>query len=396
MTEKKSKIQIDLNNLKNFDFSKNWDVNKETKVWAKKKTRKELSKPKLQKKQNYRDQEKKTEIYKVTISPHKTVLGIVKAEIKKSGKSYGIEEIMTTISDKLDRLQIKIEYFNPTENNNFYKTVFDNSIFATKEKALEHILENGLDKIVEINREDGEKPKGTFNTILKCGITEKFLPPKNYHNFEEIVKNFIFHNNINIKFEKYIESLKKIDDPESVKSWIETPLIKFTYKTKRDATKTRKIDNFDQLSLFVSDLKNGYIRKTKQISISGANIETLESSMKVLINDILKTSTKWRKDMFFKILINLKKSGFCIFKHGEKKHLFACYAKAKKVQNNKLSAICDQIIITINAFNDIKKSALIEKLLEKNIEKKTALREIHWLVMEGYIREFSNCNLTIS
>ena len=34
--------------------------------------------------------------------------------------------------------------------------------------------------------------------------------------------------------------------------------------------------------------------------------------------------------------------------------------------------------------------------LEKNIEKRTAIREIHWLLKEGYIREFSNGNLTIS
>ena len=44
----------------------------------------------------------------------------------------------------------------------------------------------------------------------------------------------------------------------------------------------------------------------------------------------------------------------------------------------------------------INKSALMEKLLEKNIEKRTAIREIHWLLKEGYIREFSNGNLTIS
>ena len=103
-------MEIDLSNLKNFDFSENWDVNKDTKVWAKKNTERDQSKPKFQKKQTYKKQEKKPEIYQVTISPNKTVLGILKAEIKKSGKSYGVEEIMTTISEKLDRLQIKIEY----------------------------------------------------------------------------------------------------------------------------------------------------------------------------------------------------------------------------------------------------------------------------------------------
>ena len=396
MTEEKNKMEIDLSNLKNFDFSENWDVNKDAKDWAKENTKREHSKPKFRKKQTYKNQEKKPEVYQVTISPNKTVLGILKTEIKKSGKSYGVEEIMTTISEKLSRLQIKIEYFDPEENNNFYKTVFDNSIFSTKEKALKHILENGLDKIIEINKEKGEKPKGTFNTILKCGITENFLPPKNYHNFEGIVRNFIFHNKITVEFDKYIESLEKIDDPESVNSWMEAPLINFTYEIKSKTTTVKKIDNLDQLSLFINDLKNGYIRKSEHITISGRNLETLEKDIRILVNDIIKTSKKWRKDMFFNILINLKKSGFCIFKHGENKHLFACYAKAKKVQDNKLSATCDQVITNINVSNNIKKSALMEKLIDKNIDKKTAIREIHWLLKEGYIREFSNGNLTIS
>ena len=45
---------------------------------------------------------------------------------------------------------------------------------------------------------------------------------------------------------------------------------------------------------------------------------------------------------------------------------------------------------------DINLTARMEKLLEKNIEKRTAIREIHWLLKEGSIREFSNGNLTIS
>ena len=47
MKEEKNKMEIDLSNLKNFDFSENWDVNKDTKVWAKKNTERDQSKPSL-------------------------------------------------------------------------------------------------------------------------------------------------------------------------------------------------------------------------------------------------------------------------------------------------------------------------------------------------------------
>ena len=396
MTKEKDKMEIDLSNLKNFDFSINWDLKTESKDWGKKETKKDLSKTKVRKKTSSKNQIKKPEIYKITISPNKKILGILKNEIKKSGKSYGIEEIMTTISEKIERFQIKIEYFDSGEKNHFYKTVFDNSIFSTKEKALRHVLKNGLDKILEVKEQNGEKPNGTFNTILKCGKTGKFLPPKNYHNFEEVVKDFIFHNNITLGYEKYIESLEKINDPQTVEEWKETPFKKFTYEIKKSNTTVKKIDNLDQLSLYIDDIKNGYIRKSEHVSISGGNLDLLEKGIEVFIHDIIKTSKKWRKDMFFNILINLKKSGFSIFKHGENKHLFACIAKAKKFKDNNLSRTCSQIITTINEFDIIKKNVLLEKLIDKDIDKIMAIREIGWLVKEGYIREFSNTELTIS
>ena len=31
---------------------------------------------------------------------------------------------------------------------------------------------------------------------------------------------------------------------------------------------------------------------------------------------------KWKKDLFFNILINFKKSGFSVFKHGRKKIIY--------------------------------------------------------------------------
>ena len=396
MTKEKDKIEIDLSNLKDFDFSKNWDQKKRSNTWIEKKAKENLSRPKFRKRTTNKNQEKKPEIYKVTISPNITILGLLKTEIKKSGKSYGIEEIMSAISEKLERLQIKIEYFDSLENNHFYRTVFDDSIFSTKEKALRHIFKNGLDKILKVNKENGEKPNGTFNTILKCGITRKFLPPKNYHNFEEVVKDFIFHNNINLGYEKYIESLEKINDPESVSAWRETPLKKFTYEIKQNDATIKKIDNLDQLRLYIHDLKNGYIRKSKHVTVSGGKLNSLEKDIEVFVNEIIKTSKRWKKDMFFNILINLKKSGFSVFKHGKDKHLFACIAKAKEMQDNKLSIACGQIIATINEFDIIKKNMLIDKLIDKNIDKKMAIREIGWLVKEGYIREFSNTELTIS
>jgi hypothetical protein len=114
------------------------------------------------------------------------------------------------------------------------------------------------------------------------------------------------------------------------------------------------------------------------------------------MEDFMKSSNKWKKDLFFNILINLKKSGFHIFKYGVKNHLYATGIKPKSIQLSGLSDICVKITKLINSTKAMKKGEVLNSIGSQKVKKDFILNELKWLVREGYVREFSNGTITVN
>ena len=105
---------------------------------------------------------------------------------------------------------------------------------------------------------------------------------------------------------------------------------------------------------------------------------------------------KWKKDLFFNIIINLKKSGFHIFKSGDHKKMYACPVKPKKFKEEELSKICYSIIQMVKENIKISKKVLINSDFNQNISKDSILYELKWLLKEGYIKEFKDGQISIN
>ena len=95
-------------------------------------------------------------------------------------------------------------------------------------------------------------------------------------------------------------------------------------------------------------------------------------------------------------LINLKKSGFHIFKTGKQKNMYACPIKPKKFDEEKLSESCFNIIQVIKQSTKISKKDLINTNFKKTISKDSILYELKWLLKEGYIKEFKDGQISIN
>ena len=112
--------------------------------------------------------------------------------------------------------------------------------------------------------------------------------------------------------------------------------------------------------------------------------------MRDFISNFLKTTYQWKKDLFFNILINFKKSGFYIFKYGPKSFLFASGPKHKPIEITKISENCVKIVNIIQSNKSVKILTILSQSEQIELDKKQILIELKWLVKEGYIREFSD------
>ena len=169
--------------------------------------------------------------FKITVNPDKIILDTLKRGIRKSGISYSLEEINSAIIDKKNRLQITIEHLK--EQETFFITTFDNSVFYTKSNAINHIVEKGLKHVVDITETIGENPSGNFKNILKCPETEILLPPKSFHDFEAIIKTHLIEKKIRLNYNNYINKLIIVEDEITINEWKITPLKKLIFTAKR-------------------------------------------------------------------------------------------------------------------------------------------------------------------
>lgn len=396
MAENNEKKGVDLSSLTELDFSPNWDNKKSKSENLKTKVQTRKFKAPISKELN-RVKPKFFNLYQLVITPDTKVLSKLKNQIRKTGISYSMDEISSTISSKLERIQIKIEHLEDKKEERFYETNFDGFIFNTKRKAIEHIMNKGLSSIVTIYNETNGTPNGNYITILKCPVTDKLLPPKSFHNFKDIVNEHLISNKISNNYENYVAKLVVVDDLDTINQWKETPLSKSVYCLKKYENNEKKFSSLESLANYIEVLKTDqFIKSHKFITVREGNVMNLEKDLITYIEDFMKSSNKWKKDLFFNILINLKKSGFHIFKYGVKNHLYATGIKPKSIQLSGLSDICVKITKLINSTKAMKKGEVLNSIGSQKVKKDFILNELKWLVREGYVREFSNGTITVN
>ena len=397
MEKDKKQKKVDLSQLSGLDFAPNWD----NKYFAEEK-QKDRFKPKRQENQKEFRRKKKelpkrydspfTNKFKITINPDKIILDTLKRGIKKSGISYSLEEINSAIIDKKNRLQITIEHLK--EQDTFFITKFDSSIFYTKSSAINNIVEKGLKHVVDITETIGENPSGNFKNILKCPETEILLPPKSFHDFEPIIKTHLIEKKIRLDYNNYINKLIIVEDEITINEWKITPLKKLVFTTKELNNNIRSFNSIEAVQGYITSTETDQFIKTKKVvKIKGDSIDNFEKDLAGFIRDFLKNSYQWKKDLFFSTLINFKKSGFYVFKYGPKNYLFAAGQKPKTIEITKISENCVKIVKYIQEKEPVKIINILSQSGEMKLKKNQILIELKWLVKEGYVKEFSDSTI---
>jgi len=395
--DKNPKTGIDLSGLSNIDFGPNWKIEDEGRhksaypTKEKKKARFSKEEKRGNKKYKKKDRSEIRNLdFKIEIKPNPEILNKTKSLMAKTGVSYSLKEISNIFSDNVDRLKFRL-----IEGENvFYISNFDKKIFISNEKAVDHTLNKFLKEGVIVKEVGREKPNGNFNFVFSCPKTQILLPPTNFHDFESIIKEHIFHNRILETYENYCKKLTKVEDPNEIKKWLDTPIMSYEYSYNNINKENKVFSSIEALKSAIKKNEGGqFISKEKNCIFLGSKIDLLSPELKTFVENFVKNTYNWKKELFFNILIILKKSNFHIFKYGKEKHLYAVVSKPKKTTSINLSHNCTKIIKLLYGTEGISKAEIIKICDKEDIEKGIIIKELKWLVKEGFIREFSNGQL---
>ena len=396
----KSVNKIDLTSLEGFSLGPKWEDQPEQE--AKKKSlefehkQKQGTKKSRFKKDRFQKRDHKyTENQQITISikPRIEIINIIKEKIRTSGISYSIREICNTLCEKKDRLCIQVELKAETDLLIINKST--GKCFISQKEAVDDIIYNhGKEYISSKVVSECEFKKG-LNYALQCKTTKKLFPPPSFHCFEDIVRNHLFEHAINKEYNSYVNSLLRVDDQQVIDDLLKMKIQTFEYQII--ANKGKKYASFDSLkSDMIKDFNKDLFTTRKKASVNYSNLNTLPARFQKDIERYLFDKKLWTKELYINCLVLFKKSKYIIYKKDNT--TFVCNSVARNCDSTILNKKSEQIIKTILSIDNSPVS--IKKLISKNelssFSTTMILKELKWLVKEGYIREFSNSTICLA
>ncbi len=395
MPKNSSGDNINLSELENIDFGPSWLKPEKKKFLVEPNAKKNSRTKEVKRKDSPKKHVHPSKSFKLKVACRKTILEEIKKQIKQTGISFSIGEISDTISKKVKHLNIKVEH---TEQSKFfYQDTINNRFFISLDTAISEITKSDCNSIVKMSEENKEKPTGNFASVLMCPRTNYTLPPRNYHNFEKIIKDHLFKNKIDSEYSKYVNSLEVITEKSKIDEWKEKHIVNLSYSFNNQESGGKTYSSIDHLRSDLGTLQNQrLIKKISAVSIRGDHSDRLEEPIAQFVKQTLNSSNFWKKDVFIQIIVFLKKNGFHVFKYGEKKNLYAGLSKPKQADENILSKTSFKILDFIKSNKSVSKIEILNCSDMFNLEKTIILKELRWLIFEGYIREFSNGKISVS
>lgn len=399
-TMNENESTIDLTSLKGFSLEPNWDEIPE-KENKKKKTnyQQEHSLTSKTSKSKERKFKKKSERYssinkvEITVRPRKEILNIIKEKIKTTGVSYSIKEICNTISEKKNRLGVQIEFI--TEKDFFTINKSTGKCFWSRKEAIDDMIYNhGKDYISSTVISESEFKKGV-DYALQCKTTKKLFPPPSFHCFESLVRNHLFESSINKDYNSYVSGLLKVENQETIDDLLKTKMQTFEYKYV--ASKDKIYSSIESIkSDILKELSKEHFTTKKKVFIDYSDLNTLPPQLQKDIDILLSDKRSWGKEFFVTCLILFKKSKLVIYK--KQNSTFVCNSIARSIDTVSLNK---KSTLIIDAISEIENSTIeIKKLISNNklatISTTELLKELKWLVKEGYVREFSNSSVCLA
>jgi hypothetical protein len=369
----------------------------------------------------------------VEFYPNDLVFEAVCAALKSTHKTYELFTAARLFLEKPERFAMVLRKSGEQGDKNLYLTVDDNFVFATEGEAIAHVLGVHRGKYFDVEEREVPPPSGNFTCLHKCSMTGKILCPPNYHRYHEIVMNHCDTFLPNVPFERFREKIEKTTDSQEIENW-RAASAKLTVLIPKDCDAAGgRIELGSQAEIrryFMENLRSKTITAYDSVRLSGETFSAMpRNSLSKSIFVAIEREKTFPLNFSNNLRGRLRRSGFTIYKLGGKpgisyisgvrrkfrapgdifaddiQRIISCIDANPRISVASLCSKCQQPIgdgargmdmdATVNdgsddiaAFDNMDGAEEATGLeMPHNHE---LLRNLHWLICEGYVAEFEN------
>jgi hypothetical protein len=372
-------------------------------------------------------------IVDVEFYPNDMVFEAICSALKSTNKTYELFTAARLFLEKPERFAMVIrKKKNDGADKNLYLTVDDNFVFATESEASAHVLSSHREKYFTVEERDVTPPTGNFTCLHRCGITGKILCPPNYHRYHEILMDHCDTFLPRVPFERFKEKIEKITDPQEIENW-RAASAKAAVLTPKDCGAAGGAielkSPMEVRKYFAENLKDKTITHYDSVRLTGETFSAMpHSPLSKSIFMAIEHEKTFPLNFANNLRGRLRRSGFTIYKIGGKSGISYISGIRRKFRapGDVFADDIQRIISRIDAnpgisvvslcsqcapssagedfaasdknpgaddavFDDLDSAAeATGKELPHNYE---LLKNLHWLICEGYVAEFENGTL---
>jgi hypothetical protein len=142
--------------------------------------------------------------------------------MKQTSRAYPLFDVAKLVLYKPERHQVRLTRKPAADGTPrpLWRVVWDGQLFLTRDEATEHLMRRFADRLFRKCETPVDPPKGNFAFVNRCGFTNIWLGPPNYHEYQiRLVRHHQQHLS-NVPFDKFKARIQTVKDPEAVQAWL--------------------------------------------------------------------------------------------------------------------------------------------------------------------------------
>jgi hypothetical protein len=168
---------------------------------------------------------------RVTILPDAQAVHLIGKEVHQVARVYSLFDVAKTLLAEKARCRAIFEVQESHAPLLLGKLV--ESVFLTRDEAIHHLWNSELrNEFIEEETIEVDPPTGNFQAIARCGISNEWLGPVNFHSYQTNLRRLHRERFSNMPFEIYSSKVRTERGEEAVNAWLETMKTKTRWRIK--------------------------------------------------------------------------------------------------------------------------------------------------------------------
>lgn len=152
-------------------------------------------------------------------------------QIKLSGRAYPLFDIAGLVAQKPERFHIEFSVVREGKEiaQRLFACTLDGTLWLNETEAARHALNRHFDKFYQAEKTPTDPPKGNFQHIGVCGMSGATLGPSNWHGYQAALVRLHTERFSKMPFDAFKARVKTVRDEAQVKQWVDDQSFRTEY-----------------------------------------------------------------------------------------------------------------------------------------------------------------------